>query len=300
MLPPEVAENRSMQRQWEIERMANGRSALFREGLCEQYDLPYLQDGDPRHTLDLIRPERAEGKLPVILEIHGGGYIACEKNINRLHSRAYAQMGFAVVNGDYTLHPEGDFLTDLWELAAIVNWVADAAEENGFDLNQVYMSGDSAGGHLVLLYAMLQGSPAMAERLGILPGRIRLQAVAATCPAFRLSGEGPAGAAIRSFVGLMYPEGVSEEYLEQFDVLRLVKESEYPPLIVITTPDDELLYAEDLELENALQERGRPYAFRVYESRENRLGHVFNVLYPEFAESEEANRDIAAFFLQHG
>ena len=174
MLPPEVAENRSMQRQWEIERMANGRSALFREGLCEQYDLPYLQDGDPRHTLDLIRPERAEGKLPVILEIHGGGYIACEKNINRLHSRAYAQMGFAVVNGDYTLHPEGDFLTDLWELAAIVNWVADAAEENGFDLNQVYMSGDSAGGHLKPCHGGTAGNPARPDPAagcgGHLPG----------------------------------------------------------------------------------------------------------------------------------
>jgi acetyl esterase/lipase len=140
----------------------------------------------------------------------------------------------------------------------------------------------------------------MAERLGILPGRIKLQAAAATCPSFRLSGEGPAGAEIRSFVRLMYPEGVNEEGLERFNVLRRIRESEYPPLIVITTPDDGLLYTEDLELEKALQERGRPYAFRVYESRENRLGHVFNVLYPEVAESEEANRDIAAFFLQHG
>ena len=299
MLPPEVTENRRDQHRREIERMAGGRIGLLREGLSERYDIPYLRDDDPRHTLDLIRPEGTAGKLPVIIEIHGGGYIACEKNINRLHGRAYARQGFFVVNGDYTLHPEGDLVTELRELAAIVDYVADTAEENAFDLNRVYMSGDSAGGHLVLLYAMLQGSPAMCERLELRPGRVDLRAVAATCPAFRLTGEGLAGAAIRSLVRLMYPEGIDEEFLEQFDVLGLIKESAYPPLIVVTTPDDDLLYEEDLVLEKALKERGREYAFRVYESRENRLGHVFNVLYPEFAESREANRDIADFFLRH-
>lgn len=194
---------------------------------------------------------------------------------------------------------KGNMVTELLELAAIVSWVADTAEENAFDLSWVYMCGDSAGGHLVLLCAMLQGSPAMCERLGVSPGRIELRAAAATCPAFRLTGERLAGTAIRSLVRLMYLEGVSEEFLEQFDVLGLVKESEYPPLIVVTTPDDELLYEEDLELEKALRERARDYAFRVYESRENRLGHVFNVLYPEFAESRNANRDITSFFLGH-
>ena len=299
MLSSEVMKNREDQHQREVERMARGRSELLREGLIECFDLPYLNDDDPRHTLDLIRPEISEGKLPTIIEIHGGGYIACEKNINRLHARAYAQQGFAVVNGDYTLHPEGDLVTELRELAAIVNYVADMAEENGFDLTRVYMSGDSAGGHLVLLYAMLQGSPAMCERLGVRPGRIEIQAAAATCPAFRLSGRNGAASAISFLVRLMYPEGISKEYLEQFNVLGLIGESAYPPLIVITTPDDDLLYKEDLELEKALRESSREYDFRVYESRENQLGHVFNVLYPEFAESREANRDIASFFLRH-
>ena len=153
-LPKAVVENRQDQKHREKERMKNGRSELWREGLREVYDIFYLPDGSLRHTLDLIRPEGQE-KLPVIIEIHGGGYIACEKNINRLHARAFAQQGFAVVNGDYTLHPEADFVAELRELAAIVDWVGENAERYGLDAERVYMSGDSAGGHLVLLYAML-------------------------------------------------------------------------------------------------------------------------------------------------
>ncbi len=300
MISPRIREERERQHRRQAERMANGRDMLFCEGLTELFDLPYLPDGDPRHRLDLIRPGETEGKLPVIIEIHGGGYVACEKDINLLHARAYAREGFAVVNGDYTLHPEADFAAELCELAAIVNWVDAHAEQYGLDAERLYMSGDSAGGHLVLLYAMLQGDPALAEKLDVRPGRRDLCAAAATCPLFRLTGESPARDALEMFAQLIGPEGGDEAELEQFDVLRLLPESCWPPLIVVTTPGDALLYEEDLVLEKVLAESGREYAFRVYESRGHALGHVFNVLFPEYEESLEANRDITEFFRHCG
>ena len=299
MLSGEVMENREDQKRREEERMRNGRSELYREGLREVYDIFYLPDGSLRHTLDLIRPEGQE-TLPVIIEIHGGGYIACEKNINRLHARWFAQQGFAVVNGDYSLHPEADFSAELRELAAIVDWVAENAEHYGLDAGRVYMSGDSAGGHLVLLYAMLQGSRAFQEKLQVRPGRLKIKAAAPTCPAFSLSGSGTLGAALAQLVPLMYPEGVGADHLETFDVLRLIPESEYPPLIITTTPADELLYEEDLILEKALAESGRPYRFCSWPEKANKLGHVFNVLFPELEESMEANRAIVDFFRAQG
>lgn len=298
-LPKAVVENRQDQKHREKERMKNGRSELWREGLREVYDIFYLPDGSLRHTLDLIRPEGQE-KLPVIIEIHGGGYIACEKNINRLHARAFAQQGFAVVNGDYTLHPEADFVAELRELAAIVDWVGENAERYGLDAERVYMSGDSAGGHLVLLYAMLQGNRSFQEKICVMPGRCAIRAAAPTCPAFSLSGGGVAGAALAMLLPLMYPEGVEPDYLETFDVLRLIPESEYPPLIITTTPEDELLYEEDLILEKALAESGRPYRFCSWPEKANKLGHVFNVLFPELEESREANRAIADYFRAQG
>ena len=298
MISPRIQEERDRQHRRQRERMANGRDRLFCEGLRELFDLPYLPDDDPRHRLDLVRPEQAEVILPVIIEIHGGGYVACEKDINLLHARAFARQGFAVVNGEYTLHPEADFAAELRELAAIVNWVDDHAALYGLDAERITMSGDSAGGHLVLLYAMLQGDPSMATRLDVQPGRRELCAAAATCPLFRLTGESPACTALEMFAQLIGPEGESETALEQFNVLRLLSESSWPPLIVVTTPGDTLFYEEDLVLERALKKSGRKHDFRVYESLGNPLGHVFNVLFPEYEESLEANRDIAEFFLR--
>ena len=301
MIPEAVRLNRQDQARREIERMKNGRAALFREGLREEYDLPYRGDGDPRHTLDLIRPARG-GVTPVILEIHGGGYIACEKNINRLHARWYAQQGCSVVNGDYTLHPEGSFRQNMQELADILRWIEAHAEAYGFDTERVYLSGDSAGGHLVLLFAMLQGSEGLRERFGTELGSIRVRAAAASCPGCRLryDGTNPDDGAIRALLPLVFPAGVSEEELDELDILKLIPNSEYPPLIVVATPSDALLYREDEILARALEENGRPYRFRVYRDRVNALRHVFNVLYPEWEESQEANGDILAFFRAQG
>ncbi|MBO6014412.1 MAG: alpha/beta hydrolase [Oscillospiraceae bacterium] len=299
MISVRIMEERARQHQRQKERMANGRDMLFREGLTELLDQPYLPDGDPRHRLDLIRPETSQEKLPVIIEIHGGGYVACEKDINHLHARAYAQLGFAVINGDYTLHPEGSFTEELHELAAIVDWVDDHAEQYGLNAERIFMSGDSAGGHLVLLYAMLQGDPSMAKSLGVRPGRRELCAVAATCPLFRLTGESPAASALEMFAQLIGPEGEEKADLEQYNVLNYLAGNRWPPVIVITTPGDALLYEEDRVLEKALADSGGDYAFCTYESRGNKLGHVFNVLFPEYEESMEANRDIAEFFFRH-
>ena len=298
MIPKQVIEYREMQHGREIERMANGRSELFRKGLSENYDLPYRDDGDERHTLDLIRP-CTNDRLPVIIEIHGGGYIGCEKNINRLHSRWYAQHGFAVINGDYTLHPEGDFQTEMGELADIVRWVCAHSSEYALDPERIYLSGDSAGGHLVLLFAMLQGNPELQTRFGISLELDRIKAVAATCPAFRLIHSGDDDTELSFLVPLMYPEGITRDRLLELDITRLCTESSFPPLIIVTTPSDDLLYQDDLELERALRDTGREFVFRSYEQKSSPLDHVFNVLFPEYPESIEANLDILRFFRQH-
>ncbi len=301
MVSEAVLRNREDQARRERERMANGRSALFARGLCHRYDLPYRDDGDPRHTLDLISPEGG-GVLPVIVEIHGGAYIACEKDINRLHARWFAQQGFHVVNGDYTLHPEGTFRQNMQELADILAWIEKNAAAYGFDTDRVFLSGDSAGGHLVLLYAMLQGNEGMRARFGTVLSGVRVRAAAATCPAFRLRYDGSDGdgAAVRFLCHLVFPDGVTDGELDELDVLRLIPESEYPPLIVTATPSDQLLYGEDLVLARALEENGRPYSFRSWTGKANKLDHVFNVLFPELEESREANRAIVDFFRAYG
>ena len=297
-IPESVYKIRELQHQWRDERDANGRIDYFKEGLEASLDLPYRDDGDPRHTLDVYSPV-GSGVLPVVIEIHGGGYVACEKEINRIHTRWLALQGFKGVNGDYTLHPEGSFRMNMQEIADIVRWVEEHAEEYGFDLEHVYMTGDSAGGFLVLLYAMIQGSEEIRAHFGTQLPATRMKAVAPTAPGIRIGYDPEADYAPEDLPAMMFPEGIDTEELRWLDIPELMKISEYPPLFVSTTPNDALLYKEALELHWHLEARGRDYGFRSYEARKNKLEHVFNVLYPEYEESVDANSDMLAFFRRY-
>lgn len=294
-LPESVVNIRRLQHQWRDERDANGRISYFTEGLDAWLDLPYRNDGDSRHTLDVYSPT-GSGVLPVIIEIHGGGFVACEKEINRIHTRWLALQGYKGVNGDYTLHPEGSFRQNMQEIADIVRWVQDHADEYGFDVEHVYMTGDSAGGFLVLLYAMIQGSETIRAHFGTTLPALRMKAVAPTAPAIRVQYDPNVRYAPDSLPAMMYPGGADPEEIRWLDIPRLMESSEYPPLFISTTPSDTLLYDTALELRQYLQERGREYGFGSYAANKNKLEHVFNVLYPEYEESKQANLDMLEYF----
>ena len=57
--------------------------------------------------LDVYRPAEAEGKtLPVIVSVHGGGFVYGDKELYQYYCMNLAQKGFAVVNFTYRLAPE--------------------------------------------------------------------------------------------------------------------------------------------------------------------------------------------------
>ena len=46
-------------------------------------NIPYIDDGNSCHMLDIYRPACASGPLPVIANFHGGGFLLCTKEVNR-------------------------------------------------------------------------------------------------------------------------------------------------------------------------------------------------------------------------
>ena len=97
-------------------------------------DIPYICDGSPDHTLDVYAPDDTRTPRPVIFEVHGGGYLACFKEVNRQHGQYLAAGGFNVVNINYSLCPGAGLGTIVNEIAAAMDWAHAHAEEYGFDL----------------------------------------------------------------------------------------------------------------------------------------------------------------------
>jgi acetyl esterase/lipase len=111
--------------------------------------------------LDLYLPPgpEADGPLPVVVYVHGGGW---QRGSRRdppplIAADFYDQIaagGFAVAAIDYRLSGEARFPAPLEDVRTAVDWVRDNADAYGLDAGRVFLWGDSAGGHLALLAAL--------------------------------------------------------------------------------------------------------------------------------------------------
>ena len=106
-------------------------------------DIPYGDDRD-WNVLDVYRNRYKAGKLPVIMLIHGGGWVYGSKELYQYYGMELARRGFAVVNYSYRLAPEHPFPAQLQDTVAAAAWIMKHADEYGFDLNNIFAVGDSS------------------------------------------------------------------------------------------------------------------------------------------------------------
>ncbi|WP_270937775.1 alpha/beta hydrolase [Falsiroseomonas oryzae] len=98
----------------------------------------------------------AAGTLPVLVYIHGGGWVWNSIDTHDRLMRDYAAGGgCAVIGPDYALSPEAPFPQALEECAAVVRWVARHGAGWGLDPARIVLGGDSAGANLAMGVALL-------------------------------------------------------------------------------------------------------------------------------------------------
>jgi acetyl esterase/lipase len=116
-------------------------------------------DPDPDgHKLDVYRP-RAKGTYPVVLLVHGGGWMISSKDeVLGLYGygtigRCLAERGLVVVVPNHRLSPGVRHPEHIKDVARAFDWTYRHCEEYGGDPRQLYVAGHSSGGHLVALLA---------------------------------------------------------------------------------------------------------------------------------------------------
>lgn len=145
----------------------------------EEKDIAY-GEGE-KEKLDLCYIKREDGeKYPVMFLIHGGGFVAGDKYRRRGLARWMAEKGFLVVNVNYALGPKEKFPTGIIQLVNAMNWVKRNAEKYNFDLDNICVSGDSAGGYYSAMLACIATNPALQERFGVKP-EIKFRAAMIDC-----------------------------------------------------------------------------------------------------------------------
>ncbi len=255
-------------------------------------------DRSRNHLLDIYSPtpfgEEKPEKLPVIISVHGGAYVSNAKECNRPHCMYLASKGYRVVNINYTLMPEGDMGLEMREIAAALNWVAAHADQYGFDVNNAFMVGDSSGGHLVLLYAAVQARADLREYFKVQEPDVKIRATVATCPVGSFLNDNVTSWALRKFI----VSGFSREEMTMTSYQGFVDEN-YPEVAIITTEGDVPIHTESKSVHEYLEFNGIAHEYKSFVGKEHNISHVFNVLYPDFPESIEANAMLLDFFEKH-
>ena len=108
-------------------------------------DLAYGAAG-PRQTLDIFSPETKGA--PILVFIHGGYWIFNSKDSRRFPAREFVPRGIAWVPMNYRLAPTVPMGEIVADVRNAVQWLYHHAAEYGCDPERIYVSGNSAGGHL--------------------------------------------------------------------------------------------------------------------------------------------------------
>lgn len=121
-------------------------------------NVAYTTANNYQSKLDVYRPVYTKAPVPVVVNIHGGGWVNGTKEDVALSALPYMEMGFAVVNVEYRLARISPAPAAVTDCLCALHWVGRNAKEFGFDLNKVIVTGASAGGHLALTSALIPTS----------------------------------------------------------------------------------------------------------------------------------------------
>ena len=107
-------------------------------------------------SIRIIRPANSTGKLPVVMYIHGGGWILGSKNTHDRLVREIANgVGAAVVFVNYTRSPEARYPVAIEEAYTATKYIAENGMKMNLDSSRLAIAGDSVGGNMTAAVTIL-------------------------------------------------------------------------------------------------------------------------------------------------
>lgn len=202
--------------------------------------------------------------LPVVLNFHGGGWVQGNPlQSGWLASRVARRAHVVVVSVTYRLAPENPYPAAVEDCWAATRWVHDNADALGVDADQMAVMGDSAGGNLAAVVALLArdaGGPALRHQVLIYPGVEMYD----KWPSEIRHAEAPVLTSrnMREFTRLYLADADGTEFTAS--PIRAASHEGLPPALILTADHDPLL-DNGLKYADVLAAAGVPVVQTTYE-----------------------------------
>lgn len=271
--------------------MKTSRDLFYADSCRHMVGIPYVDDGDPAQVLDIYYADEQVRKDAVLIDIHGGFYVAGKRENNRPFASVFLKEGYDVVLLEYRLNDDKrDVCDQLCDCAAALDYLSAHAQELGLNRDKMFLTGDSAGGHLALY--MAEG--ALDRTLPVHPMEFKPTGVLLNCPAYDFATFGDSdyfsNSALAWFIGPRYQD---KEWMMSMSPRTYIRK--YTGPLFVSTCTNDFIRSQSLILKADCDSMGRSLEFVDIASGDRNVDHVHNVTKPDLPESREVNVKMISF-----
>lgn len=209
---------------------------------------------------DVFEPG-SPGPRPVVFWIHGGAFIAGQKEDIAPYLQILAAKGYTTVGIGYKTAPSVKYPEPVRQVNETIAHVLSKASDYGIDPDRVFLAGDSAGSQIAAQTAAVVTDPLYANETGIKPGLspTQLRGIILNCGIFdpsKINLDGAFGGFIRTVLWSYFGEDdpAKIEKFDEFNVTRNVGGA-FPPAF-ITVGNADPLAPQSILMAEALKSKG--------------------------------------------
>ena len=269
----------------------------------------YIPDCDAMHCMNIYRAPNGSSELPVVIDIHGGGWLCGDKDTNGNFNCHLALDCCNVTSLSYRTVDCGCTLVEqIQDIFAYWHFLYDNQAELKLNMDLVALAGDSAGAQLALLAYRVNMDKQLQRIFSVFPVKMNVRCLILNHGVCYLDRAGaltghPLISRVLSIPGLqqmLYGKNfeTKESYLHSVVPGRYIhKASDLPPVMLITSSGDSAYNYQTIDLYNALKVIGADC--HLYVEENSNAEHVFNIANPDGAEGRKCNNRILQFIAEH-
>ena len=255
------------------------------ENIESDLDVSYrTENGNTLKCNILIPKDSGNNKLPVIVMIHGGGFLFGDRRGNLPFRIMMAERGYLVYCIEYRLLYETDFFGALADVNHGLQFVKDSLVQYNGDPERISVTGESAGGLLALYSTAMCGSGTVREQMGVF------------CPDIKIRGlilsSGMLYTTRLDYIAAVYKRDLYGKRTKDKEFMKYMN-PENPevidslPKVCLVSGHGDFLRSMTLRYAKALDKAQHPNLLLDYDNKK-KLPHAFATLMPMLAESRDA------------
>ena len=254
-------------------------------------NIKYGKD-DKWNLLDIYLPKQEKEVFPVVINIHGGGWVYGTKETYQFYGLNFAKNGFAFVNPNYKLAPDVVYPQELNQVDEYMHWIDDHAEEYHLDRNNVFITGDSAGGQMAEQYVAIVTNPKYRKIMNYKNLNLKFRAVALNSAACFMMEPN----ATNGFISLYFTDTALKNHSNDLNVEKYITSDFLPTYL--TTGKNDPLHDNQFMLAGFLKAKNVPVIVKNYGDSDHEEGHVF-LINQKDPIANQANKDEMNFFKKY-